>query len=249
MKKVALIAGFLLVTSIILAQTISFTFTTITDNGPFSPKHVLAVWVEDGNGNFVKSLKVMANKRIQYLYSWNARSGGNKVDAITGATLGSHQTHTLSWNCTNLSENIVPDGDYKLVVEFTDQHAQGPKYSIPFTKGSSSVHLTAPNQTNFKDMVVDYSAPVSVGQQVLDEQLQIFPNPAHGAFTLSMPADPGAVIHLRILDITGKEVSKQELKAGEGNSWKIDVSSFRKGLYFLSISAQNQNFARRLIIE
>ena len=61
-------------------------FTTVTEDVGFQPKNVLAVWVETSSGDFVRSLKVMANKRIQYLYTWHDQSSGNTVDAITGET-------------------------------------------------------------------------------------------------------------------------------------------------------------------
>ena len=48
---------------------VTFTVRTVTENGTYSPKHVLAIWVEDANG-FVKSRLVRANQRKQYLYKW-----------------------------------------------------------------------------------------------------------------------------------------------------------------------------------
>ncbi len=80
----------------------------------------------------------------------------NVVDATTGPTLTSHQTHTTTWNCKDLQQNIVPDGQYIVCVEFTEKHAQGPYYEIPFEKGTTSIHLTPADQTYLKDMVLDY---------------------------------------------------------------------------------------------
>ena len=51
---------------------LTFTIRTVTAGGNYSPKHVLAIWVEDVNG-FVKTRKAMANQRKQYLYTWKAR--------------------------------------------------------------------------------------------------------------------------------------------------------------------------------
>jgi PKD repeat protein len=134
---------------------LTFTVRTVTDNGTYSPKHVLAIWVEDANG-FVKTRKAMANQRKQYLYTWKAASNYNVVDAITGSTLTSHQTHTVTWNCTDLSGSIVPDGDYTVWVEFTDKHSQGPIYNITFTKGPDSQSFSPADQTYFKDIQLDF---------------------------------------------------------------------------------------------
>lgn len=139
---------------------LSFTVRTVTANGNFSPRHVLAIWIEDLNG-FVKSRKVMANQRKQYLYTWVSSSNYNVVDAITGATLNSHQTHTVTWDCTDLNGEIVPDGDYVVWAEFTEQHAQGPLFSATFTKGPDTQVLTPPDETYFKDIVITFTPVVA----------------------------------------------------------------------------------------
>lgn len=145
--------------SVATAGTVSFTVTTLPAGGNYAPKHVLAIWIEK-DGVFVKTRKAMANARKQYLYTWKASSNYNVVDAITGSTLNSHQTHTISWDCTGLDGNVVPDGNYTLKIEFTDKHAQGPLYSIDFVKGTEAVVLTPPNQTNYINMSFSYTPQI-----------------------------------------------------------------------------------------
>jgi len=135
---------------------LSFTVRTVTNGGNFAPKHVLAIWIEDADG-FVKSRKVMAVQRKQYLYTWMDVSNNNTVDAITGSTITSHQSHTVLWDCTDLNGFIVPDGDYTVHVEFTEKHAQGPLYSATFTKGPDSQSLSPPDETYFKDISLTFT--------------------------------------------------------------------------------------------
>ncbi|MBM3437108.1 MAG: DUF2271 domain-containing protein, partial [Bacteroidetes bacterium] len=134
---------------------LTFTVRTVTQNGTYAPKNVFAIWIEDADG-FVKTRKAMANQRKQYLYTWHAASAYNVVDAITGPTLTSHQTHTVTWNCTDLSGNIVPDGEYTVWVEFTEKHAQGPLYALTFTKGPNAQSLSPADETYFKDIQLDF---------------------------------------------------------------------------------------------
>lgn len=134
----------------------TFTVRTVPFGGNFAPKHVLAIWVEDADG-FVKTRKAMAQQRKQYLYTWHAASNYNVVDAITGPTLTSHQTHTVSWNCKDLDGNLVPDGEYTFWVEFTDKHAQGPLYTLSFTKGPEGIVMTPPDETYFKDLEFEFT--------------------------------------------------------------------------------------------
>lgn len=140
---------------------LNFTVRTVTAGGNYSPKHVFVVWIEDDNG-FVKTRKLRGNARKQYLYTWKASTTAagspyNVVDAITGSTLTSHTTHTVSWDCLDLDGNIVPDGDYTVWVEFTDKHAQGPLYSLSFTKGPDAVNYTPSDETYFKDIELDFT--------------------------------------------------------------------------------------------
>ncbi len=146
---------------------VTFKVTTLPAGGTYSPRHVFAIWIEK-DGVFVKTRKAMANQRKQYLYKWAASSNYNVTDAITGATLTSHQTHTVQWNCTNVSGNVVPDGAYTLVVEFTDKHAQGPFYTIQFNKGTQPVLITPPNQTYLINMELTYTPDIVNGDANCD---------------------------------------------------------------------------------
>ena len=134
----------------------TFTVTTLPAGGNYSPKHVLAIWVEDVDG-FIKTRKAMANQRKQYLYTWKAASNYNVVDAITGSTLNNHQTHTISWDFIDLEGNLVPDGEYTVWIEFTDKHAQGPLYHITFEKGPDAISLTPADEQYFVDIAFDYT--------------------------------------------------------------------------------------------
>jgi PKD repeat protein len=174
---------------------LTFTVRTVTDNGTYSPKHVLAIWVEDADG-FVKTRKAMANQRKQYLYTWKAASNYNVVDAITGSTITSHQTHTVEWNCTDLSGNIVPDGDYTVWVEFTGKHAQGPLYNITFAKGPNAQSFSPADQTYFKDIQLDFIPYVAEFTSDLTDicqgEIVIFTDQSVGATSWSWNFGAGA---------------------------------------------------------
>jgi len=156
--KITITACVLIVFQLTVAgQSLQFSYTTASDNGPFSPNHVLAVWIEDSSRNFIKSLKVMGTEKNKYLYTWKEKSGNNSLNAISGATLSSHKPDNITWDFRDLNEDIVSDGSYELVVEFTDKNEQGPMVRIPFNKGKEDVHLKVADEEYFKDMVLEYS--------------------------------------------------------------------------------------------
>ncbi|MCE9615399.1 MAG: DUF2271 domain-containing protein [Lentisphaerae bacterium] len=139
----------------------TFRVGTVTANGRYAPRHVLAIWVTDSQTNFIKTLKRQAAARSQYLYQWRARTGGYApVDGVSGATLSSHTTHTVTWDCRNTNGVVMPDGQYRFFVEFTELNGQGPwtaTNSIAFTKSTASVTSNVPNLPNFTAMQIVFT--------------------------------------------------------------------------------------------
>lgn len=163
--------------------TLTFAVRTVTANGNFSPRHVLAIWVEDADG-FVLTRKLNADRRKQYLYTWNGTSGGDVTDATTGATLSSHQSHSVSWDCRDKDGALVPDGEYTVYAEFTEAHAQGPLKTLSFTKGPVAIELTPADEANFKDMSLQFEPAVTVtaGFTFIAEELLVnFTSTSSGA--------------------------------------------------------------------
>lgn len=128
-------------------------FTTKTYFGRYAPSHVLAVWVTDAGGAFVKTLAEWGKSRSSNLAAWRSVSKASTVDAVTGATLKSHGVVRVDWNCANLSGARVPNGDYVLHVEFTESNAKsvsaaGPQLTVPFKVGAAGT-FTAPDAASY----------------------------------------------------------------------------------------------------
>ncbi len=128
-------------------------FTTKTYLGRYAPSHVLAVWVTDAGGGFVKTLAEWGKSRSSNLAVWRSVSKASTVDAVTGATLKAHGVVSVDWNCANLSGARVSDGDYVLHVEFAESNvkttsAAGPQLNVPFKVGAAGT-FTAPDASNY----------------------------------------------------------------------------------------------------
>ena len=96
-----------------------------------SASNQLAVWIEDADGNMVKTLLVTSftasrrgyRNRDMSLSAWvktaNPESmSDTEIDAISGAT-PSTGTMTLSWDMSDMNGNRVPDSTYTIKVEGT----------------------------------------------------------------------------------------------------------------------------------
>ena len=225
---------------------VTFTVRTVTENGSYAPKHVLAIWVEDANG-FVKTRQAMANQRIQYLYTWKAASDYNVVDAITGATLSSHQTHTVTWDCTDLDGEIVPDGDCTIWAEFTEKHSQGPLFNLTFTKGPNAQTLTPPDETYFKDISLEFiPGQVGIGEEVALHEFTIYPNPGQGIFYLKSLKMQNT--SLKVYDNSGRLILSQKMNNNSnGLIHQIDLRNQANGIYFVEIHDGNNKSINRII--
>jgi hypothetical protein len=120
-----------------------------------------AIWIADSSDRFIKSLEVWGNRRLEHVTAWNAATesagvAGNKVDAVTSATLTAHRTHDVSWNCLDYNGQPVPDGSYRVYFELTEANGSGPNHFESFDKGPSAVTLQA-TATNFNSIVLAFT--------------------------------------------------------------------------------------------
>jgi len=136
--------------------------TTRTTKKQFAPRHVLAIWIENDQGQFVRTLKYRAKTYRMYLVEWRKATRGVKtplVDAITGASLRKHETQSVTWDGKDWQGQTSPDGFYRVRVEFSEKNGRGPvtpaRY-IRFMKGEKAVTTKPKPLPYFKDIVVEY---------------------------------------------------------------------------------------------
>lgn len=127
----------------------SFLFTTVSFNGEYAPDNVGAVWVSDAGGAFVKTLEVWGTKRLKYVEKWNAESGGSTVDAVTGATRSSHGEHVVAWDLRGQGGQVVADGLYHVVMEFTEHNGPGAWTLADLEKGAAPFEGAPPDTPYF----------------------------------------------------------------------------------------------------
>ncbi|PKP19032.1 MAG: hypothetical protein CVU05_12290 [Bacteroidetes bacterium HGW-Bacteroidetes-21] len=239
--KTKLVLGFILVIFTYFSVqsqntpgTVTFKVTTVTDGGQFSPKNVIAIWVKNSSGTFVKTIKVMALQRIQYLNQWKTSSGLNTTDAITGSTLLSHQTHTVTWNCTNVSGSVVPDGNYDIWVEYADDDVSGPVAHYTFNKGTSSSVQNFNNQPYFINVSINYVPQSSAINESFNEEqkITVYQN-SSGNFNFSVPMDESKEVNLKIFSITGQLLYEKDEYTVVGENVNFEWNPENSGKIFV----------------
>jgi hypothetical protein len=151
--------------------TLTLDFMSVGNDGEYAPRNVGAVWVETASGQFVKTLKRWAGIRAGHLTQWTEASGGwgggfffasgggspDELDAITAATLRTHQTHSISWDMQDPAGMVVPDGSYRIVIEVTESEREASvSEAIDLEKGATPVSLSLPSGASFSGLTLRY---------------------------------------------------------------------------------------------
>lgn len=125
------------------AATLTATFTTTSNNGPYAPNNIVVVWVEGPGGTFVKTIGRWSLVRTDSLVAWRLKSGLNDVDAVTGATRSDHAGPlSVTWNLTDKQNAVIADGTYTVRMELADanstQAAQNRQGTFTFVKSATA---------------------------------------------------------------------------------------------------------------
>ncbi len=80
--------------------------------------------------------------------------------------------------------------------------------------------------------------------------LNIYPNPAHDLLFVEFSSKIAETYSIAIHDVLGKTLLTNNLDAVNGfNKFKISLSDFVPGVYFISLKANNQNIVRKIVID
>src|SRR5512147_2711785 len=86
---------------------------TLSDPSGNYDRRVDAYWITDSAGRFVQTVRKDAASRQQYLYQWHAVHGSwEAVDGYSGATISTWGQFTVTWDCRDTNNVLLPDGDY-----------------------------------------------------------------------------------------------------------------------------------------
>jgi len=223
--------------------TLAVSVTTSSTGGNYAPRNILAIWIEDSSGKFVKTLLAYANTRITHLNTWQASSLAigkefDKTDAISGATQSSHATRTCQWNGTDYAGKLMADGDYKVRMELTDKNATGNIASYTFTKGATAQKLTPAGVPSFSSVTLNWTTTITAidPEQTNSNTIVVYPNPGHGIFNVLGEN----IISLKVTSLSGKVVCISQ-------SPVFDLSNQPNGIYFVSVKTNQSTVVKKVI--
>ena len=221
------------------AGTLSVTVTTASTGGKYAPENVMAIWVVNSTGVFVKTLMEYGTSEKAYLTNWKTATSStyNIVDAISGATRTSHGVRTCTWNGTNVSKNVVDDGTYTLKMELTDKSSTGNVGSFTFNKSNVVQTLTPTTVPSFSGITINWiPTNTAVDNTEEDKLFRIYPNSAKSDIYVS----GFGISRIDILDIKGRVVLSSETQ-------QIKLTSLANGVYFCKIHNDQADVVKKFV--
>ncbi|MCK9163193.1 MAG: DUF2271 domain-containing protein [Bacteroidales bacterium] len=247
--------GFTLPTLAQTQGTLSISVKTVTNNGQYNPKNILAIWVEDASTNsFVKTrlLRSQNTTYRKYLTKFKAATNStyNVVDAQTGATYPSHSTRTATWDGTDISGNVVLDGDYKVCIEYTESNGTGPFVSFVFNKSDQVITLSPANTSYFQDISIVWTPNVlSLDDFSKDNgSLSVYPNPINKSALVNIVPN---VSNIYVIDVHGKIVDRIDKPNTILKSQVIWTPNIRlkNGVYFIVVENNISKLTTKVILQ
>jgi len=240
------IIGLVFVLSFSLAsysQTIgnlAVTTTTSETGGNFAPRNIVAIWIENEQGEFVKTLLAYAQARKTHLNNWQATTTAagtqyNTTDAITGATRSNHGTRECSWNGLDYNNLAVGDGTYYVWMELTDKNATGNYSSFAFNKDEDPNTQTPDDVPSFSSISIAWQPTGVSVLEVNENNISIVPNQSNGIFSVI----GNNIIEVEVRSISGRLIYKSK-------SQNIDIRNQQAGIYLVIIQTENTKIIKKV---
>ena len=98
------------------------------------------------------------------------------------------------------------------------------------------------------NIVIDENALTSVGEELEDNGMFLFPNPANDRLTVNFRKPLEGDGLLAISDVNGRLISQQKLGQTQ-QQFQVELDGFAAGIYFLSVRTADGVFAKKFIVQ
>jgi hypothetical protein len=236
------------------AGTLSFSVTTTEPTGNYNNVNVVALWIQDTNGAFIKTKIRYAASRIQYLNKWITASSYNVVDAVTGPTRSSQGTLSFNWNATNVAGVVVNDGYYRVYMQMSDANVAGQWTYVQFKKDTNAQTLSPSNVGNFTNMTLQWTpSPANVEEVGKNLLFNCFPNPAVDIETITYCLEQFSDVTITLHDLAGRNIAvladgNQSAGAHQLRWDARQIPHLTSGVYFLRINTGYATAVKKMII-
>ncbi|MBA3705397.1 MAG: T9SS type A sorting domain-containing protein, partial [Bacteroidetes bacterium] len=189
------------------------------------------IHLQSSNGNFQWTLYDIQNagNPVSFYRIYRDDNNAGTFLPISSTIPGGNSTYT------DVNYLSYPKAKYRVDVNWT----------IKCTPTRNQVNTTRSN-------IKSSAAAISVEEWTQNNTIQLYPNPTTEAVTIELPAGYKKY-ELQVYDMLGQLVYSETLAtagvSGEILTKQIDVSSFRKGIYTVSVQTEKGNAYKKLTIQ
>ncbi len=162
------------------------------------------------------------------IFLWNAEESLVELEVFNDEE---YYRHTLDNNNTFIMDNLSPNTTYNWHIRQINEEGV-------YSDWSPTWSFTAKKAT-------------SVNENSISKNLEIFPNPSNGYFSINFNSVTNEKMDLIVADLLGNIIYKQvlnDIQIGE-NQINIDLFNLAKGVYFVKINGLNSKFIQSIVIE
>lgn len=182
---------------------------------------------------------------VNHIRQANYGVHGIVTDSVTGAPLKAKLTIMGHDKDNSFVYSKLPTGYYS---RFLYTGTYNLSFSCPgyFTKMITGVSVVNSERVNLDVEMI----PLNIGNNELTSRKasMVYPNPVSGTADVVLPYTPASPCKVMLYNTTGQCVYSSDQPAGTLR-FRMDVTGFSTGLYFLKVSGKEGTFVDRLIIK
>ena len=103
----------------------------------------------------------------------------------------------------------------------------------------------------YQEFIARYNAGTPLAVEELDPasaSFGLYPNPANGRVTLSLPEEVTGTVTLKIFNRLGQLMLDEKMISNNGNTLTVNLNDLSDGLYFVDLSGKNFKSTEKLVI-
>jgi len=218
---------------------LTITFDTVDLTGTTNPRFQMLFWQDSTTWEFTEDandrvyIRLDVDNGASIINILDSDGGGSGGSGISGMDLDllTYNGVPCEYALTNIDVDLTPyiGSAVQLVIEadFNSTVERVIIDEILFTQGNNVLGVSE--------------------NKILEKQLQVYPNPNSGMFTLNYTGN-ATLEQLSVFDVTGKLIKSETLK-GFDKKQSFDFTNLAKGMYFIKVQTANTLVSKRVIIE
>jgi glucose/arabinose dehydrogenase len=181
-----------------------------------------------------------SNTWAENTITWNNKPGSNTAVLAT-QTFSSFTTDYVYWDLTSFIKNKLAGSDKTITLVLSAN-----------TDSKNRIRFNSKENAGPKpQLVVEYEVVTEILPAYDNTNvLEVYPNPAAKAVSVTMNSETAAEGMLEITDQVAAVKISEKIDISQGrNSYRVNLEKLKPGMYILHIRSGNQTYSEKLVVE